>query len=173
MGTLSVNRSLVKLRTGELIMAPPKSGRSRVIHLPLGAMACLRRLREVQGAHLTTLAQPNARDTLVFAHADGRPYTPDVVSRAFGLAARKAGMRGLRFHDLRHTHASLMLAAGVHLKVVSERLGHSGIGITGDLYSHVLPGLQKEAVMQWDETFERLVETGFTKDLQNHMVASE
>ena len=172
-GTLPVSRSLVKLKTGKMIMAAPKSGRPRVIHLPLGVMACLRRLRGVQGAHLATLAQPITRDTLVFAHADGRPYTPDVVSRAFGLAARKAGMRGLRFHEMRHTHASLMLAAGVHLKLVSERLGHSGIGITGDLYSHVLPGLQKEAVMQWDETFERLVEARFTKDLQNHMVALE
>ena len=51
-----------------------------------------------------------------------------------------------QFHDLRHTHASLVLAAGVHLKVVSERLGHSSVGITGDLHSHVLPTVQLDAV---------------------------
>ena len=57
-----------------------------------------------------------------------------------------AGLEGLRFHDLRHTHASLMLAEGVHLKVVSERLGHSSIAITADTYSHVQPTVQRGAV---------------------------
>ncbi|NTJ64436.1 tyrosine-type recombinase/integrase [Agrobacterium rhizogenes] len=56
----------------------------------------------------------------------------------------------MRFHDLRHTHASQMLAAGVHPKVASERLGHSTIGITLDLYSHVMPGMQADAAEQVD-----------------------
>jgi integrase len=64
------------------------------------------------------------------------------VTKDFGKVTRKAGVDGMRFHDLRHTHASLLLGEGVHLKVVSERLGHSGIAITADLYCHVLPGLQ-------------------------------
>ncbi len=57
---------------------------------------------------------------------------------------------GIRFHDLRHTHASQMLAAGVHPKVASEQLGHSTIGITLDLYSHVMPGMQADAAEQVD-----------------------
>ena len=63
----------------------------------------------------------------------------------------KVGLKGVRLHDLRHTHASLLLGEGVHLKVVSERLGHADIRITGDLYSHVLPNLQGEATMKLSE----------------------
>jgi integrase len=62
----------------------------------------------------------------------------------------KTSLPLIRFHDLRHTHASQMLAAGVHPKVASERLGHSTIGITLDLYSHVMPGMQADAAEQVD-----------------------
>jgi integrase len=66
---------------------------------------------------------------------------------------KKAGLN-VRLHDLRHTHASLMLKAGVHAKVVSERLGHANIAITLDTYSHVLPGLQEAAAEKFDKVFE-------------------
>ena len=72
---------------------------------------------------------------------DGRPLDPDVVTKAFHRTVEKAGLKDIRLHDLRHTHATLMLKAGAHPKVVSERLGHANIGITLDTYSHVLPGL--------------------------------
>ena len=103
----------------------------------------------------------------MFFHLDGSAWRPDTVTRAFGRLVNKIGLKGVRFHDLRHTHASLLLREGVHLKVVSERLGHSGIGITGDLYSHVLPGLQEGAAVKLNEKFEALEGIGFTKDLQH------
>ena len=62
------------------------------------------------------------------------------------MLADRAGLKGVRLHDLRHFHATAMLEAGVHVKVVQERLGHSTVGVTGNIYSHVTPGLQKEAV---------------------------
>ncbi|RUV56018.1 MAG: integrase [Mesorhizobium sp.] len=62
----------------------------------------------------------------------------------------KTALPRIRFHDLRHTHATQMLSAGVHPKVASERLGHSTIGITLDLYSHVMPGMQADAAEQVD-----------------------
>ncbi len=68
---------------------------------------------------------------------------------------KKAGLPHIRFRDLRHAHATLMLKAGVHPKIVSERLGHASIGITPDIYSHVLPGLQEAAA----ERFDRMLET--------------
>ena len=71
-----------------------------------------------------------------------------------GKLARRSGLHGIRLHDLRHTHATLMLKAGVHPKVVSERLGHANIGITLDIYSHVLPGLQEAAAEKFDRIFE-------------------
>ena len=79
---------------------------------------------------------------------------PNLVTRTFSKVVRKAGLPHIRLHDLRHTHATLMLKAGVHPKIVSERLGHAGIGITLDTYSHVLPGLQEAAA----ERFDRLLE---------------
>jgi len=76
------------------------------------------------------------------------------VTLAFRRIIKKAGLRDIRIHDLWHTHATLMLKAGVHPKVVSERLGHANIGITLDIYSHVLPGLQEEAAEKFDQIFE-------------------
>ena len=67
----------------------------------------------------------------------------------------------MRFRGLRRTHASLMLAGGVHLKVVSERLGHSGIGITGDLYSHVLPTVQLDAVERFGVSWRERLANGW------------
>ena len=73
------------------------------------------------------------------------------MTRAFRRVARSVGLPNLRFHDLRHTHATLMLQQGIHPKIVSERLGHSSVSMTLDTYSHVLPGLQEAAAMRFEE----------------------
>jgi integrase len=89
---------------------------------------------------------------LVFADATGETLHPNGGLRSTWVKiTQSAGLPGLRFHDLRHAHASLMLAQGTHPKVVSERLGHATVGITLDIYSHVLPGLQREAAERLDE----------------------
>ena len=92
-------------------------------------------------------------DDFVFSQADGAPLSPNAVTLAFRRIINKAKLNHVRVHDLRHTHATLMLKAGVHPKIVSERLGHASIGITLDTYSHVLPGLQEEAVEKFDMIF--------------------
>jgi len=71
--------------------------------------------------------------------------------------ARSIGLRGVRLHDLRHAHATILLQQGVHPKIVQERLGHSTVATTLDIYSHVLPGLQEAAARQFDESFEHEV----------------
>jgi integrase len=81
----------------------------------------------------------------VFAREDGVPYSPDYVTRAFREAVARTELPRIRLHDLRHTWTNLALAAGVNPKVVSERLGHATVGFTLDTYSHIMPGLQKEA----------------------------
>ena len=151
-GTLSVTRRVVQLETKEMDFAPPKNGRPRMVTLPHQAVAVLQRIREIRESEREGL--PWNPEGLVFSKPDGRPLRPATVSTAFRRLARRTGNHGLRLHDLRHTHASLMLAAGIHLKVISERLGHSSISVTGDLYSHVLPGLQEEAVIKWEENFD-------------------
>ena len=81
-----------------------------------------------------------------FVNLGGAPWPPDMFSTAFAAFVRHSGIMPFRFHDLRHSHASHLLRAGIHPKIVSERLGHSTVGITLDTYSHILPGIQEEAV---------------------------
>jgi integrase len=96
---------------------------------------------------LSSAIGPAPRDEheLVFCREDGEPLWPQSFSRAFERHAKDAALPAIRLHDLRHTHASLALAAGVNPKVVSERLGHATVGFTLDRYSHVMPGLQADA----------------------------
>ena len=93
-------------------------------------------------------------DTLIvkprYSH-DGSPLDPSTVSHTFADIVTKSGLKNVRFHDLRHAHASLMLRTGANPKVISERLGHSSIAITMDIYSHVMPGLQEEAAIRLEE----------------------
>jgi integrase len=82
---------------------------------------------------------------LVFCHPDGRPYHPDRFSREFDRMVERLHMRRIRLHDLRHTWATFALQAGVPLKVVSERFGHTTTAVTADTYSHVTQGMQTDA----------------------------
>jgi integrase len=72
------------------------------------------------------------------------------VSHAFGDICRKAEINGIRFHDLRHTHATILMKQGINPKIVQERLGHSSISVTLDVYSHVVSGMQELAALQFD-----------------------
>jgi len=101
------------------------------------------------------LGKPLTEDDFVFSRPDGAPLNPDTVTHAFGKLIRKAGLPHARLHDLRHTHATLMLKEGIHPKVVQERLGHSNIATTLDIYSHVVPGLQEAAAERFDKLLTR------------------
>jgi integrase len=90
------------------------------------------------------------RDALVYAYEDGTPVAPKALS---GTWDRWSGNRGVRFHDLRHAHATHLLASGIHPKVAQERLGHSSITITMDTYSHVLPGMGADAAKKVGDAF--------------------
>jgi len=90
-------------------------------------------------------------DDLVFANIEGKPLNPPSLSRDFGRIAKKAGLNGVRFHDLRHTFASLMLLKGAKPKVISEALGHASVAFTMDTYSHIIEGMQQEAMALLDE----------------------
>jgi len=135
-----------------LEVGPPKSGKSRVIDLDGRTLAALRVQRAQRGALSLALARDNA---YVLGRLDGGLRHPERLSREFArqqaAAARQLGDAmppTTRLHDLRHTHATLYLRAGVHPKIVSERLGHATISITLDVYSHAMPTMQREAVAQ-------------------------
>ncbi|TMD04188.1 MAG: site-specific integrase [Chloroflexi bacterium] len=155
-GVLGVCGSLTRGPQG-LMITDPKTARSRRrVALPAIAVEALRRHRATQaGERLRAGAAWTDRD-LVFSNGLGGPLTADKLLRArFRPLLRKAGLPPIRFHDLRHTAATRLLEQGVHPKVVSEMLGHASVAITLDIYSHVSPDLQRQAVSALDALFSK------------------
>ncbi len=143
-GLLAVAQQRAKGHDG-IVARQTKGKRGRPVPIDDVTVAGLRRHRSRQAEE--RLAWGAAwRDTgLVFVHEDGSPLHPDTATKAFKRLVADAGLPWIKLHGLRHTHATLMLEAGVHPKVVQERLGHSSISITLDTYSHVSPTMQQEA----------------------------
>jgi integrase len=109
----------------------------------------LREVLQDQQDLFQSLGRRHTDDDLVFNVA-GKPIDPNVLSHAFTRLARQSGLEGVRFHDLRHTFASLMLMLGAKPKVISEALGHASVAFTMDTYSHIISGMQEEAMALLD-----------------------
>jgi integrase len=121
-----------------------KSGRARTVALPAMVVDEMRRARVVQAEELLRVGVRLTDQSHVVAQLDGQPLQPNSLTHEFvRLSAKAEGLPRIRFHDLRHTHATHLLLNGVHPKVAQERLGHSSVGITLDLYSHVLPACRR------------------------------
>jgi len=134
---------------GRSMVSTPKTKRGqRLVPIDAETVAMLRRQRETQNLERVAWGPAWNEAGLIFTREDGRPLRPEYVTRHFQALALRAGLPVIRLHDLRHTNASLALSAGVDLKVVSERLGHSQLAITADLYTHVNRGLGKAAAEQ-------------------------
>ena len=114
----------------------------------------LRAHRVRQAEELLKVGAIVTEDTFVVAQVDGSPLKPTSITHEWVRLLAKTALPRIRFHDLRHAHATHLLASGVHPKVASERLGHSKVGITLDLYSHVLPNMQTDAVARVDEALQ-------------------
>jgi integrase len=128
----------------------PKQGRSRNVALPSFVVDELRRHRLAQAERLLRFGVRVSDNHHVVAQPDGRPYQPRSLTQAMRPFMKSLGS-AVRLHGTRHSHATHMLLAGVHPKIASERLGHSKVGITLDLYSHVLPGMQEDAASRVDD----------------------
>jgi len=153
--TLTVVETAYKLGNGDYVIKEPKTAHSRrTVTLPSSLVELFKAYRADQELLRIQLGITLNVDDFVFIRPDGSPINPSAVTLAFRRIIKRAGLRSVRIHDLRHTHATLMLSAGVHPKVVSERLGHANIGITLDIYSHVLPGIQEAAAEKFDRIFE-------------------
>jgi integrase len=122
-----------------------------VLAFPAPATVVLREYRHKKEAEKTISGLLLHDDELVFCRLDGKPLCPNTVTRAWKTLTSWAGLKAIRLHDARHTHASIMLKLGIHPKVVQEGLGHSSIQITLDRYSHVASGLQEAAAKRFDE----------------------
>lgn len=150
-GTLAVSRSLSKVRGGWAVAEPKTASSRRVVKLPAFAVDALRahRARQLE-ERLAAIVWIDPG--LVFTSEVGTLLDGRNVLRLFKLKVAAAGMdpTAFTFHSLRHSAATLMLALGIHAKVVAETLGHSRIAVTMDVYSHVLPTLQDEAARKMD-----------------------
>ena len=147
-GRLVVRHTITSVK-GQLIYGTPKTGRSRrTIDLDPMTAAILRAHRRVQLEQRMVMGSGWADLDLVFAQPTGEPWKPDTISQAFDRQVAALELPRIRFHDLRHTHASHLLASGVNVKVVSERLGHASVAFTLDVYAHTMPGQQADAAAE-------------------------
>jgi integrase len=149
LGRLSVVAS-IEQTNDSVRLKPPKSGRSRAVALPALAIEELRRHRLKQAEELLRLGIRQSSETHVCLQPNYQPWAPRNLSGTFVRFIKASGLPRVRLHDLRHSHATHLLAANVHPKIVQERLGHANIGITMDIYSHVMPGMQDEAAGRVD-----------------------
>ncbi len=148
-GSLCVRRTLTRIDGGKrVVLGEPKTRKSRrTLRLTPEAVQILRRHLELQMEEIGLLGDRYGDQGLVFTTEAGTPVNPsNLRQRSFAPLLRRAGLPPIRFHDLRHTCATLLLAQGTHPKFVQELLGHATIAITLDTYSHVLPGMGDQTV---------------------------
>jgi integrase len=151
---VDLERRSITIRKALIVVAhvpqlgPTKTGKARSIELDARTAMSLRSWRSRQAKERLLMGRGYQEGGCVFTHPDGRRYHPERFSREFDRAVERHGLQRIRLHDLRHTWATLALEAGVHVKVVSERLGHSSSVITLDTYSHVSAAMASDAAEQ-------------------------
>jgi integrase len=142
---ISVRRALVPSGR-EVVVSEPKTARGRrSVALDPETIEVLKARAASQLGEQQEWGDGWTETGLVFTQENGEALHPEVITRRFRQAVKKAMLPAIRLHDLRHTHATLALRAGIHPKVVSERLGHSTVSFTLDVYSHAIPAMQEEA----------------------------
>ncbi len=151
-GRLTVRRQVQRSRDGSgMITGPTKNKKSRTIRLGMVAVEALVAHRERQAKEVASAKGLWGDPDLVFASTIGTSLdSSNIVSRSFKPLLKSAGLPDIRFHDLRHACATLLLSEGVPVKVVQEVLGHSSVSVTMDVYSHVLPDMQEKAAAAMD-----------------------
>jgi integrase len=146
---ISIRRHITRAGKEVHILPGTKTSKSgRVVEISESVINVLKRHKIKQAEQLLMIG--GNKENWVFTNAFGK-FLPDItVYHAFLRATEKAGLPRIRLHDIRHTHATMLLQQGIHPKIVSERLGHSTVSMTLDIYSHVIPTMQKEAVAALD-----------------------
>ena len=163
-GQLAVVQSAEQTKAG-VRYKEPKSGRARTVALSATVVAELKAHRIQQAQELLRVGKRLSDDDFVVTQADGSPLQPHSLGQEWVRFLSSSSLPRIRFHDLRHAHATHLLASGVHPKVASERLGHSKVGITLDLYSHVLPNMQTDAAALVDDALKAAIQRRSAKGI--------
>ncbi|MDQ4000206.1 MAG: site-specific integrase [Actinomycetota bacterium] len=151
-GTLRVRRTLVTAKGGPQLTTPKTKGSRRTVRLTQSTVNALRRHLEQQLGEIDRAGSLWRENGLIFCSETGDPLDRrNVTAHRFKPLLKRAGLPQIRFHDLRHTCATLLLGRNVNPKIVSEMLGHASIAITLDTYSHVLPNMQSEAAKAMED----------------------
>lgn len=132
----------------EIVTSTPKTHRARVVDLDASTLQALVEHGSRQSVERAEWGADYEEKDLVFPRENGSPLHPDGYTQRFDLEVKRSGLRRIRLHDLRHTHATIAPRAGVPVKVISERLGHETPAFTLKQYAHVIPGMQAEAATQ-------------------------
>jgi len=151
-GDVVITRSLTQTKGGLEFKVPKTEDSVRPVSLPTSTLAALDQHRQKQATIRVQFGPDYRADLdLIFANPNGTPLKPNSISSTVSLLFRKLQQpKGASLHSLRHTHASLLLADGVDLATVSERLGHSSVRVTADVYSHAIRGRDQDAARRWD-----------------------
>ena len=157
-GHLSIEQSAEQTHAG-VRYKPPKSGKARAVAMGATVAAELRTHRLAQVQALLSIGIRLTDDSFVVTQADGSPVQPNTLTHNWVIECAKIGLPRIRFHDMRHSHATHLLASGVHPKIASERLGHSKVGLTLDTYSHVLPNMQADAAALVDDALQAALQS--------------
>lgn len=154
-GTVSVNRAMHILKKSEINYRNTKTAKSnRNIPFTPSSYLVMKEHYDKCKANEEKGGLKVTNESLVFCDPQtGEPYKPSAVTKAWTEIARIAKLKHIRFHDARHTMATIMLKQGIHPKIVQERLGHASIQITLDTYSHIVPSMQQAAAKSFDEAF--------------------
>jgi integrase len=147
-GKASIRQTVIAIRHAVMIGTPKTAKGRRTVTLDSGTVAALREHRKRQAAERLLMGAGWTDLDLVFCHPDGTMVHPERFSRGFLETVARIGLPRIRLHDLRHGWATMALQAGIHPKVVQERLGHANISITLDTYSHVTAGVHEDAAEQ-------------------------
>lgn len=149
--SISVSQTLYKRRGVCTFKSPKTSGSSRRVAMTPKLALFLRGYRKERELLSLELGKILGLDDLVFANYEGKPMDPSYLTHTFARIVSQAGLGKIRFHDLRHTFASLALLRGAKPKVISEALGHASVAFTMDTYSHIIEGMQEDAMALLDE----------------------
>lgn len=152
-GTVTIRSMRIRYGTTVQTSTPKTARGNRTIALGPAVTASMRAWRKQQTEDRLLMGEgwQNVDDNLVVTLADGTAPNPESFSNLFGKLSKRAGLRAIRFHDARHSYATAALAAGVPIKVVSQRLGHADVGVTLKVYAHVMPGDDETAATSADE----------------------
>ncbi|MCC9709258.1 site-specific integrase [Streptomyces sp. MNU76] len=164
-GTAAIRRTLQRTSAGGLTTLPTKTRASeRRIALPARCIQSLKHHHEQQQREREAAGTTWQHNGHVFTTPQGRPIDPTNLTRTFTTLLGKAGLRRIRFHDLRHSTATLLLEQGVELVVIKELLGHAHIGVTATVYAHVRIRLQRDAIDLLDHALRASADTGNQPD---------